>query len=191
MTNFGPLTAEIGWQVWGIPANFNGFRVLALLLQQRSLEANQTLHDVWPSPGLVHYVYIFGGSCPLTEFCQVETSLCVQILRSPISLLTALLHGTVIVGVSQTLRRWIEDSTPPIFGRATITLVIGPHSSFMFDLVKWATNHIRFMRVMYCIVSYSIVRIKFCVTVRRMAALSEATVIFMISVNDAVCRMDS
>ena len=32
MTNFGPLVAEIGWRVWGTPANFNGFRVLASLL---------------------------------------------------------------------------------------------------------------------------------------------------------------
>jgi len=32
MVNFGLLTAEICWQVWGTPANFNGFRVLAALL---------------------------------------------------------------------------------------------------------------------------------------------------------------
>jgi len=32
MANFGPLAAEIGLRVWGIPANFNGFRVLAALL---------------------------------------------------------------------------------------------------------------------------------------------------------------
>jgi len=32
MVNFGPLTAEIGLPVWGTPANFNGFRVLAALL---------------------------------------------------------------------------------------------------------------------------------------------------------------
>ena len=51
MTNFGQLTAEIGWPVWGTPANFNGFRVL-----------------------------------------------------------TALLHGTPVVGVSQTLRRWTEGA---------------------------------------------------------------------------------
>ena len=43
MTNFGPLVAEICWRVWGTPANFNGFRVLASLLQQRrSPEANHT-----------------------------------------------------------------------------------------------------------------------------------------------------
>jgi len=32
MVNFGPLAAEISLPVWGTPANFNGFRVLAALL---------------------------------------------------------------------------------------------------------------------------------------------------------------
>ena len=32
MANFCPLTAEIGSGVWGTPANFNGFHVLAALL---------------------------------------------------------------------------------------------------------------------------------------------------------------
>jgi len=52
MVNFGLLAAEIISLVWGTPANFNGFRVLA-----------------------------------------------------------ALLHGTVVVGVSQTLRRRTEGAT--------------------------------------------------------------------------------
>jgi len=44
---------------------------LALLLQpHRSLEANHTLHDIWPSPGLVHYIYIFRVSCPWRNFCR-------------------------------------------------------------------------------------------------------------------------
>ena len=97
LANFGLLTAEIV-AVWGTAANFNGFRVLPSLLQRRcSPEANQTLHDVWPSPALVHYMYIFGRSCPLTEFCPVQNSLYVQVLRSPI--LTALLHGTPAAGL--------------------------------------------------------------------------------------------
>jgi len=50
--NFGLLAAEIGTVVWGTPANFNGFRVLA-----------------------------------------------------------ALLYGSQVVGVSQTLRRWTEGAT--------------------------------------------------------------------------------
>jgi len=32
MVNFGPPTAEISSGVWGTPANFNGFCVLAALL---------------------------------------------------------------------------------------------------------------------------------------------------------------
>jgi len=32
MVNFGLLSAEICWRVWGTPANFNRFRILAALL---------------------------------------------------------------------------------------------------------------------------------------------------------------
>jgi len=52
MVNFGTITVENCWRVWGTPANFNGFRVLA-----------------------------------------------------------ALLHGTLAVGFSQTLRHWTEGAT--------------------------------------------------------------------------------
>jgi len=128
MVNFRQLTAEIGWRVWGTPANFNRCRILALLLQRCSLlEANQTLHDVWPSSGLVRYIYIFRDSW---EFCQVQTSLCVQVLHSPI--LAALLHGTRAVGVSQSLRHATRNGITdllqkaPIFGRAAITLGMRP-----------------------------------------------------------------
>ena len=75
MVNFGPLAAEIGPVVLGTPANFNGFLVLASLLQRRrSTKANQTLHDVWLLPTLVDYIYIFGGCCPVTEFdrCKIH-----------------------------------------------------------------------------------------------------------------------
>ena len=162
MVNLGPLTAEINWRVWGTPSYFNGYRVLASLLQRRwSTEVNQTLHDVWPSPGLLRYIYIFEGSCPLREFCHMQNSLCVRLctiaqvcrvissqLRDvwtigkklvkqqclptcphnmvnfgPLAaeicwrvwgtpanfngfrVLAAFLHGTLVAGVSQTLRR--------------------------------------------------------------------------------------
>jgi len=32
MVNFGKLAAEICWRVWGTPAHFNGFHVLAAVL---------------------------------------------------------------------------------------------------------------------------------------------------------------
>jgi len=64
MLYFGPVAAEVDWRVWGTPAYFNGYRVLASLLQQWcSTEVNQTLHDDWSFPGLVHCIYIFGGYC--------------------------------------------------------------------------------------------------------------------------------
>jgi len=78
MVNFGPLAAEISLPVWGTPANFNGFHVLA-----------------------------------------------------------ALLHGSQVVSVSQTLQRWTE--APPMFGRATITLahilVVWYLQSFDFETI--------------------------------------------------------
>ena len=110
MVNFGPLAAEILSLVWGTPANFNGFCVLpSSLLRRRSTEVNHTLHYVWPYPALLHYIYIFGGSCPLTEFCPLQNSLYLQVLHSLI--LAPLLHGTPAAGVSQTLWRLTEGAT--------------------------------------------------------------------------------
>jgi len=116
MANFGPLTAEIYSRVWGTPANFNGFCVLpSLLRRRRSLEANQTLHDVWLSPGLLHYIYIFGGSCPVTEFCPVQNSLYVQVLGSRI--LAALLRSTPAAAASQTLRHGTRSGITEVLQR--------------------------------------------------------------------------
>jgi len=91
MVNFSLLVAEIVSLVWGTPANFNGFRALASLLQRRhSTEAIQILHNVWLSPGLVDYIYISSGCCSIMEFCQVQNSLCVlQVLGSPTGTVTA------------------------------------------------------------------------------------------------------
>jgi len=129
MVNFGTLTAEIGWWVWGTPANYNGFRVLASLLHWlRSTEVNQTLHSVWPSPGLVHSIYILGGSCPLR--CQVQNWLCVPVLRSPI--LAALLHCTQasakLCGVVQ--------------GMELRNFSIGRHLYSAGQPSRWASAHI-------------------------------------------------
>ena len=44
MMNFGPLAAEIDPVLWGTPANFNGFRVLAALLHgSQVVSVSQTL----------------------------------------------------------------------------------------------------------------------------------------------------
>jgi len=41
MVNFGLLTAEICWRVWGTPANFNQFLVLGLLTAPTWLDGGQ------------------------------------------------------------------------------------------------------------------------------------------------------
>jgi len=52
-SQYGELVPTSGWDrlaSFGTPANFNGFRVLASLLQRRcSTEINRTLYCVWPS----------------------------------------------------------------------------------------------------------------------------------------------
>ena len=131
MVNFSPLTAKIGSLVWGTPANFNGFRVLASLYcsdRRRSQEANHTLNDVWPSPWLIHYIRTFGGSCTLSEFCLVQNSLYVQVMRS--SILAALYSRHSSSGRQPNFAAWYKEwiytelsqRVPPIFGWATITL---------------------------------------------------------------------
>jgi len=59
MVNLGPLAAEILSLVCGTPANFNGFRVLASLLQRRcSTEANQTARCLavsWAGTLYIHF----------------------------------------------------------------------------------------------------------------------------------------
>jgi len=135
MANFGPLTAEIGWGVWVTPANFNGFRVLVSLLQRcRSPEASQTLHDVWPSPGLVHYIYIFGGSCSLTEFARCK----IHFMSKSCVLLYWPRYCTALQQRGQpNFAAWYNEwnygtfakGATYIFGCAAIRLGIGPHSS--------------------------------------------------------------
>jgi len=88
---------------------------------------------------MVHCVYVFLGILPLTEFCQLQNSLRVQLLRSP--KLSALLHGTRALHwpVSQSLRvvqlrngiTEVSHRVPPIFGRLAITVGISPCSSFV------------------------------------------------------------
>jgi len=45
MVNFGPLTDQMCWRVWGTSANFNGFRVMVTLLHGTLVVVgvNQTL----------------------------------------------------------------------------------------------------------------------------------------------------
>jgi len=71
----------------------------------------------------------------MVNFGPLTAEICWRVCDTPVTpsnfngfrVLVALLYGTLVPGVSQALRRWTE--APPIFGRAAITLGIGPHSS--------------------------------------------------------------
>ena len=80
MVNFCLLAADTVSLVWGTPANFNGFRVLAALLHDTLLASAQ--------------------------LCGVE-------------------HGA-----------------PPIFGRAAITLGIGPHSCILVPFLLFSSPNL-------------------------------------------------
>ena len=72
------------------------------------------------------------STCPhnMVNFGPLEAEICWRVWGTPANfsgfrILTSLLHGTLVVGVSQTLG--VEQRAPPVFGRAAITLGIGPH----------------------------------------------------------------
>ena len=140
---YGDIRPTNGWDRFGClghPSKFKRVSSLGFLTAVTSLTGVQPnfarcLAVSWP--GILDI--FFGGSCPVTEFCPVQNSLYVQVLRSPI--LAALLHATPAAGVSQTLRRGTRNgitellqTVPPIFGWAAITLGIGPHSSSEFEM---------------------------------------------------------
>jgi len=68
MVKFGPLVAEVSLPVWAPQQISTGLtcwlRYCPDVAQRTSTIVSQTLHDVWPSPWLVHYIYFFWGSCP-------------------------------------------------------------------------------------------------------------------------------
>jgi len=122
MANFGPLTAEIDWWVWG-PQEISTHLVSWLRYCSDVVHRRPTKLCMMFGHLLGWYIiYTFSeGFCPLTEVCQVQTSLCVQVLRS--SILRALLHGTRPVGISQIYRHGtrnriteLSQRAPPIFG---------------------------------------------------------------------------
>ena len=135
-SQYGELRPANGWDRFGStghPSKFQRVSRLALVTAATSLTGGQpNLHDVWPSPGLVYYVYILGALAPWWNFVS-----CKSHFASKSCVLQYWQHYcTPAVGVSQSLRRGKRNGimkllqrAPPIFGRAAITLGIGPDSS--------------------------------------------------------------
>jgi len=102
MVNVAPLMAEIGSGIWVTQQISTGF-ALGFVTAPTSLSWGQPNFArclaIFAAGTLYIYTHTFWGSCRLTEFCQVQNSLCIQVLPS---IFSALLHGTRGVGVSQT-----------------------------------------------------------------------------------------
>jgi len=83
------LVSDISLLVWFTAANLNRFHILDSLLQRRhTTEANRSLHDVWPSPGLIHYIYIdFRGLLPQGNLAKFN--LCLSLALCYIGSITA------------------------------------------------------------------------------------------------------
>jgi len=125
--NFGPLTAESGSGVW-TPSKFQRVSRLGFVTAPKSLNGGQPnfaqcLAVSWAGTLCIHFLEALA---PVEEFCHIQSSLCVQILRS--SILSGLLQGTRAAGVSQISAFSRGDAY--IRYRAAITLGIDPHSSF-------------------------------------------------------------
>ena len=126
---------------FGYPSKFQRVSRLAFVTaavqRRRSLEANQTLHDVWPSHGLVQLYTFSGALAPDGILPGAIFTVYVQVLRSPVlAAVPPVLYGSPAAGVSQSLRRGtrngiteLSQRATSIFGRAAITLGIDPHCS--------------------------------------------------------------
>ena len=95
MVNFGLLAAEIVSLVWGTQLISTAFaswlRYCSVIAQRKPTKLCTNFANFGPYLGrLVDYIYIFVGCCSVTEFCQVQNSLCIlQVLRAPIRSVTA------------------------------------------------------------------------------------------------------
>jgi len=128
MVNFGPLAAEIVSLVWCSPANFNGFRVLvATSLSGSQPNFARCLAVSWAGTLYIHFWGLLSRNGIL---------LCAKFTLRPSLVLSYI--GSITARHSSSGRQTKfaalhEQMAPPIFGRAAITLGIGPHSSLFYS----------------------------------------------------------
>ena len=77
MANFGLLSTEICWRVWGNPAELTGFasclHYCSDVAHRRPTKLCMMFGGSWAGILYMHFRELL----PLTEFCQVQNSLCV------------------------------------------------------------------------------------------------------------------
>jgi len=135
-SQYGELRPTSGWDRFvslGHPSKFQRVSSFGFVTAATSLNGSQS-NFAWclaVSWAVALYIH-FRGFLPRNGILPGATFT----LRPSLALsyLAALLHCTLVVGVSQTLG--VEQRAPPIFGSAAITLDIGPHSSFSITCAK-------------------------------------------------------
>jgi len=99
-SQYGERRLTNGWDRFtslGHPSKYQRVSSIGLVTAAMSLTGGQpNFARCLAVSGLLYYVHIFGGCCLLMEFCQVQNSRYVQVLRSHV--LEALLHGTPTLG---------------------------------------------------------------------------------------------
>jgi len=133
LTNVQDLLASLGH-----PSKFQQLSRLGFVTAPTSLNKGQpNFAQCLAVSCTVYYICIFGGSCPLTELCQLKNSLCAQLLRSPklapLLYSTRALSSAKVYSVVQRMELRNFQRAPPTFDRAIIGLGIGLHSSFNFN----------------------------------------------------------
>jgi len=112
-SQYSELRAISSWDQFtslGHPSKFQWFLRAGFVTALTSLNEGQPNFARCFSVSWAGTIYIhFWGFLPIKGILQDQNSLCVQVWRSPI--LAALLHGSQVLGVSQTLRRWAEGAT--------------------------------------------------------------------------------
>jgi len=93
-SQYGELQATNSWDrlaSLGHPSKFQRLSRLGFIAihRRRSAEVNQTLHDVWLFPGLIHYVCILGALAPNGILPGAIFTLCPSLALSYIGSVTA------------------------------------------------------------------------------------------------------
>ena len=159
MVDFGPLTSEIRWRVWGTPANFNGFCVLASLLHRRFISViaafvlkrfvklqptNQPAPtSLWLNRSQPKFARCLAISCTgilymhfwgLLPFNRILPAAKFTLHPSlAFSYIRSVTTRHSSSGRQPNFVAWYYGTfaeAPPIFGWAAITLGIGRHSSY-------------------------------------------------------------
>ena len=135
------------------PTNFNGFRVLPSLLQRhRSSETSQTLHDVWPSPGLLYFRRLLPPDriMPGVKF-TLRPSLAFSYIRSVTARHSSSRRQPNFVACYKEwnyrtfcIERHLYSEGRPLRW-AAITLAIGPHSRYYYYGTCPTTSYVAYV----------------------------------------------